>query len=349
VKIRPEFAENRLLYNFLSRHDCGRLIRAIDLFKSIASGAEENLDYGNLHVLNEYAGVPIGLPILGRIQHGWVVRNKSETYYTNNFMSTFVWSTKSLTWARDLGWRNFEAIGAPWLYLLENLKSDGWVPDSSGAKLNATIDELWIPGLHQVSIESGFDSDVSEFLSKANSSKAKIKLVLLSYIDFDRLPNNVRSLYPNLEIVTLGHRRGSSSSNSHLVRIFHLLMNSKKIVIDFPTSLALYAMSVGSQIEWLKNNSYEQGLTLCDKTQNLELKAILEGEIQDTDLLKRYSLKALGSENLKTPEEIRRIFRWDAYVPFKLVRLFHSIWIFLLLPKRTLQTIKSKSKGDFRL
>ena len=349
MKTRPEYAENRLLYNYLSRHHCGRLIRAIDLFKSIASGAEENLDYGNLHVLNEYAGVPIGLPILGRIQHGWVVRNRSETYYTNNFMSTFVWSTKSLNWARDLGWRNFEAIGAPWLYLLENLRSDGWIPDSLADKLNSSIDELWIPGLHQVSIESGFNSNVSEFLSMANASKAKIKVVLLSYIDFDRLPNNVRSLYPNLEIVTLGHRRGSSSSNSHLVRIFHLLMNSKKVIIDFPTSLALYAMSVGSQIEWLKNDPYKQGLRLCDKTQNLELRAILEGEIQDKDLLKKYSLKALGSENLKTPEEIRRIFRWDAYVRFKLVRLIHSIWIFLQLPIRTFQTIKSKSKGDFRL
>ena len=36
-------------------------------FETTFSGARENLDFGNLFIMNEYAEVPIGTKILGRL------------------------------------------------------------------------------------------------------------------------------------------------------------------------------------------------------------------------------------------------------------------------------------------
>jgi hypothetical protein len=110
--------------------------------KSLFVGADENVEYGHLFILNEYCMVKQGSRIAGRLPHGWDWGTKSRMSYLNNQIDIYCWSHESEDWAVEAGWRNVKAIGAPWLYMMKVIENLGWrVPEINS---NRTIDELWV-------------------------------------------------------------------------------------------------------------------------------------------------------------------------------------------------------------
>jgi hypothetical protein len=309
--IRSNYSkESRLLSLVKNRGHTG-LTRVVDLLESIIKGTNENIDYGNLYILNEYAGVPFGTKIVGRIQHGWAVGFRSGTAYANNFMDSYVWSENSEAWGISKGWKNMKAIGAPWLYLLEILERDGWLGKNLELTESRSIDQLWVYGLHSMSIDDGIERNLVEFLESARSAGKGNIAVLLSYTDFDVLSKATFDRFSDLQIITLGHRRNLSSANSHLYRLFDLLGNAKEVHLDFPSTLLLYAMTLNCEVYWIRNSSFTLAEKFAIEAENSILIELLGLEKINPYKYKQFAFDCLGKTSLKSPQDLRSIFGWS--------------------------------------
>ena len=276
-------------------------------------GARENLDFGNLYIMNEYAQVPMGTKILGRLQHGSVPLSVAKAGYNNNLHSTYVWNFQAEQFANSLGWGNFHTIGAPWIYLLELQKIMGLDQALVETCENRPIDELWIYANHSNYMDDGFESGLEAFLSEASKSSASEMAILLFWYDYIKLSPEIRNRYPQLKIITLGDRAKSSSANAHLFQLHNILTRSKSVVIDFPGTPFFYALSVGCKVTWLKNSDFASGLAEANSIENGELvKAMTEDVVLPSEY-QQLVCENLGLDHIKSPEEIRRLFHWNLH------------------------------------
>jgi len=290
-----------------------KFLKAETTIKAAWSGGVENRDYGHLHILNEYAGVEFDLPIMGRLQHGWYGLVREEHYYKNNLLPTFVWTRRAEESARDLGWTNYHAIGAPWLYLLKNLETWGISANSYPTNLRTT-DELWVFSLHSTSMKNDYgvdETDIYEFVCRAAASPASKKIVLLTEYDYYKYQLLDLKVPSSLSVVSLGPRTGDSSSFAHLHKLFFLLSNTKKVLVDYPTVLLFYALTIGCEVQWVRNRAY--GITYNEVSNhgNLEILKFMTDDHLKPELSLNFALKTLGADQLKTPNELRQLFHWD--------------------------------------
>jgi hypothetical protein len=286
----------------------------METVKATWSGGVENRDYGHLHILNEYAKVAFDRPIMGRLQHGWFGLVKEEHYYKNNLLPTFVWTNTAEKAARNSGWDNFYAIGAPWLYLLKNL--DTWGINSSAFSHNRRmIDELWVFSLHSTSMKNDYgvdENDIKEFINRAIDSNAKNKIVLLTEFDFYKFKQLRMTVPEGLTVISFGPRTGSNSSFSHLHKVFLLLTNTKKIMVDYVTVLIFYGLTVGCEVSWVKNRAYDLTLSEVLRENQLELLEMMSADTLKSSSHLEFALTTLGSDALKTPSELRSLLRWNS-------------------------------------
>jgi len=276
-------------------------------------GARENLDFGNLFIMNEYAQVPIGTKVLGRLQHGSVPLSVAQAGYNNNLHSTYVWNLQAERFAINLGWKNFHTIGAPWIYLLELQKSMGLDETLVNTLENRPIDELWIYANHSNYMDDGFESGLEAFLCAASQSHAVEKVILLFWYDYIKLPHEIRNRYPLLKIITLGDRAKCSTANAHLFQLHSILTRTKSVVIDFPGTPFFYALSVDCKIIWLKNSNFVSGLVDANLIENVELVKAMAEEVVMPSQYRQLVRDNLGLNHMKSPEEIRRLFHWNLH------------------------------------
>ena len=286
--------------------------RIFEMFFSFFGLSSENEAYGNLRIINEYAGVPDHTKLIGRIQHGWVSGKNSRTSINNNILDSFVWCSTAENACKQLGYNNVTAIGAPWLYLLENMKSRGF--GMNLASRPRGVGELWILGAHSVSLSKDIDrSRLYEFLEAAHCSPSEKKWVLLFYTDYYSLTESDFEKYSDLTIITaLGSRLKSSSADAHLYTIFFILLQANRLVLDVPTTALLYGFSLGCQIKWFKNASYRETLQSAIERSDLSILDLLEnGEQYTQEEGLEFAMRELGRENVKTPQDILYLFGWE--------------------------------------
>ena len=286
--------------------------RVYEILLSYFGFSSENEVYGNLRIINEYAQVPDHTRLIGRIQHGWVSGKNSRTSINNNILDSFVWSSTAENTCKNLGFKNVIAIGAPWLYLLENMKSRGF--GENLALVPRGIGELWILGAHSVSISKNRDqSRLYEFLEAAHNSPCRKKWVLLFYTDYYSLSKSDFEKYPDLVIITaLGSRLKSSSADAHLYTMFFILLQAEFLILDAPTTAILYGLSLGCRVKWFKNASYSETLQSAIERNDLSILNLLEnGEHFTQEEGFVFSMEELGHESIKSPQEIRSLFGWD--------------------------------------
>lgn len=291
-----------------------RAKKAKETLKATWSGGIENRDYGHLHILNEYAKVEFDRPIMGRLQHGWFGLVKEEHYYKNNLLPTFVWTNTAENSARNAGWSNFHAIGAPWLYLLKNLETWG-LNSTNFLHERRMIDELWVFSLHSTSMKNDYgvdENDLEEFISRAIASKANKKIVLLSEFDYYKFKELKMTVPESLTVLSFGPRTGDNSSFSHLHKVFLLLTNTKKIMVDYVTVLLFYGLSVGCEVSWVKNKAYDLTLSEVLRENQLELFEMMSEDTLQPSTYLEFALTTLGLNALKTPGELRSLLRWNS-------------------------------------
>ena len=346
--MRSNFTPDRAVGSTIKRLNSTFLLKSYFLNHEIFFSSDkysENIDYGNLFILNEFAEVPLGTKVIGRIQHGWAAGHKSGTPYLNNFIDTFVWSKESEKWARSKKWDNFHAIGAPWLYLLELLKRDGWDTKKENFE-NRQIDELWVYGAHSMSTDQLLESDLFDFLNTAKNSSAKNRIVLLSYTDYDKLKKDDFDYFQDMKIVTLGHRRNLASSNSHLFRLFDLLSNVKVVHIDHPSTLLLYAISVGCAINWVKGKAFSTAVSEARAKGLKSLTSLYEVNFLESGKFMDFADQELGKTSLRSPAELRELFNWRLNKSSKIRNAKRKLTTFLLLPYRACRIFTLKSNRD---
>jgi hypothetical protein len=343
--IRSNYSKESRLLTFFKKRGHKNLVRAVDLLEGIVKGTNENIDYGNLYILNEYAGVPFGTKISGRIQHGWAAAFKSGTALENNFLDSYVWSENSEAWAITRGWKNIKAIGAPWLYLLSILERDGWLGKMLEQTESRTIDQLWVYGNHSLSIDDGIERDLVEFLESARSRGKGNIAVLLSYTDFDVLSKATFDRFADLQIFTLGHRRNLSTANSHLYRLFDLLRNTKEVHLDFPSTLLLYAITLNCEVYWVHNSSFTLAKQIAIEVDNSILIEILGLVKINPSKYKEFAYDCLGKESIKSPEELRSIFGWSEAGLGLLQKIRRKTSALAALPYRFTKIFIMKPKG----
>jgi|688.fasta_scaffold456906_2 hypothetical protein len=298
-------------------------------------GSPENKVYGNSAILNHFADLA-NRPISGRLQHGWPAHSPEGLYYQNDYLPSFVWTYEAERAATQKGWKNFRAIGAPWLYLLSILENDGWdVSESNNSDENDK--SLWVYGRHALGSDNSEKNRLLDFLALADSKATSVDYCLLYFEDFDMLTANERLQFKYLRIVTLGQRSSSFISDSHLVRIFHLLRSVGTLKIDHPSTLVLYALTLGLQIDWIRNSVWEDAVDKSKKLGLVELNALMYATPGESNQHKAFALRNLGLESIKSKGELRLILGakngWDQLVsisirpikiivefPFKLLR-----------------------------
>ena len=306
-------------------------------FIAIWIGSPENRVYGNSAILNHYAGVS-NRRIRGRLQHGWPAHSPQGLYYKNDYLTTYLWNEESEIAAKSFGWQNFTSIGAPWLYLLRILEHDGWrtSPDKNYSPSNRS---LWVYGRHLLGAQSSASEELLAFLRKANLEAAPGDFCLLYFEDFDSLSFIEKSQFENLQIVTLGQRSSSFISDSHLVRLYHLLKTVSQVNIDHPSSLVLYALSLDVRIFWLRNTTWQKALEVARENRISDLEEFLSSSPEDSLEFKSYALKKLGVSSLKSEIELRRSLLWEYSIKNSTILTWIYVKTLLSLPKKFLSLI----------
>jgi len=312
------------------------------IFQNLAAiwiGSPENVVYGNSAVLSHFAGVN-HRRVPGRLQHGWPAHARDGLYYKNEFLFTYVWRASTEQAANERGWNNFRAIGAPWLYLLKILEADGWDiskrnPDDNQGSV------LWVYGRHSLEVSHGDNSRLIQFLTEANANSNDKDVCLLYFEDFDSLSARDFALFPNLEIVTLGQRSSSFVSDSHLVRLFHLLRASREIRIDHPSTLVLYALTLDVNINWIRDSSWDESLEVAQELGLRDLVDLMKSTPSSSKLFRSFAFDHLGEESLKNRDELKEILGWGNGFQEFLGGIFSPILTLVSFPGRALRNFRN--------
>ena len=319
-----------------------KLGKFLELLRTNRTGATENQDYGNAAILAEYCGVSINCYFQGRLQHGWAPYSASESYYLNDYSRTFVWSKKSRDAANNLGWRNFYDIGAPWLYLQALLERDGWGTWSSLRHESSQHKELWVYGNHSDLAQGDIQPELRNFILRAKEN-LNPKTVLLQCRDYDTLRTHDPKILLGIDVLTLGQRTNSVSAQSHLFRLYDLLREHKKLVIDWPSTLLLYAITMGCEIEFIKNDNLATAIQLANKVDDFELEAILSTSFHSSGSLETYGVTKLGKNSVKSPNELAKLIEWHS--PGLSSNLNSLINVPLVVSKIGVSTIRNSLRG----
>jgi hypothetical protein len=316
-----------------------------DAFSTLFLGAAENNDFGNLGILNSYAGNKKKKRIMGRLMHGWAYEEPiTMTYYKNNFFKTFVWTSKAQSVADKLMWKNFIAIGAPWLYLTSQIEKNGW-PVSSEMKIPGS--ELWIFANHANLPDVIQKEALLEFLSAAISSDSSNRIVLLSHFDFIYFQSFLKDEFKDLKVITLGERRFTLQAESHLYNLFQLICRAQIVVLDCPTTALLYAGHLECKIRWFKGLHFLAIQEQLKTYQNDKLVEYMKMESLEGPSFKNYCLEQLGVESQKSCEELRNIFGWNSRLGFFRNHSKYLFSTFIGFPKAII-TRRPNSVAEYR-
>jgi hypothetical protein len=80
-------------------------------------------------------------------------------------------------------------------------------------------------------------------------------------------------------------------------------------VIDHPSTLVLYALSMRKRVVWLRNSAYIKIISLLENMQDETIVSVMKGEKSSTDELESYALEQLGADNLKSKSELRSLIK----------------------------------------
>jgi hypothetical protein len=274
---------------------------------SIIRGEKENYDFGHASVFQEYAYVSQKQSLQGRYQHGWIALPEID-FWKNNLVTTYVWNDEVLSLAKKRNWTNFHSIGSSWLYFLEIMERNGlYQKQKTGTEL---YEELWVYGNHSTFSNETALLEMENFVANAIDSKVVKKAIVLYYLDYAAILQKYPDLQEKIQVFTLGSRRDSFFADSHFTNLFWILNQTRLVVTEYPTSMVCYAISLGVDVKWFKNNSFREALEKATSIRQHDLVLLMSGEYAYSDDFIGYVNRVLGKDIMKSPEEIRDYFKW---------------------------------------
>jgi hypothetical protein len=283
-------------------------MKAYSGFRTLFFGEKSNYDFGTAEILMEYSNVSLEKKMRGRYQHGWYILPKKE-FWINDYLPTYVWSKFMLEFAHSRGFHNFVAIGSSWLYFLELLKNRGLYDLTELRKGN--LEELWVYGGHSTDSYSADSERLLEFLKCVRESQSPSKLLLLYDLDYQRISSIINVQDLGVGVVSIGPRNSSFYSKAHFFNLFHILTDSQLVVTNYPTSIVCYALSLGKDVRWHKDDDFNDASLSVDLYGSESLIEMMQLEIIPAIAYRPQALRELGSESLKSPEELRSLLLWN--------------------------------------
>jgi hypothetical protein len=314
------------------------LVRFVRTIKTVLIGSPENSVYGHQRIMAEFAALDSNTKARGRIQHGWVPQNILRHSYTNCYVTSFVWSKYSEIESQKLGWSNIYAIGAPWLYFLKNIEQLQTLSINQDSSYK--YDELWVYGNHSVDIHSQSEA-LCQYLKFVSLSSNKRKAVLLYYTDYQSLKLNKNMVFEGLDLHTLTTSRNKSiSADSLYYSLYHLLSQSKKVIVDHPTSLLLYALSLNKAVD-IVYKSHGSKFLQKRLTKTSDLMLIGLGHLTNEQNIREFALRELGQDCMRSQQDISRLLFCQGR-KFSISILTFRILDFIKIPINIFRTIKGK-------
>lgn len=276
-----------------------------------------NGHYSHRSILNRYAGVAEGTPLPGLLQHGWnhdlgAVRGDVRIPAPDPF---FCWNRRNLEHCQRAGFGHAVALGAPFLYL-----PPAAPPRPTPRSLIAVPLHSW----EKVKIQQDFEA-YAESLAQIAGAFSQVTVSLYWY-DFQDPANRAVFERRGMEVVTVGARDNNpqflADQRALLGRFSHVTSNRVQTGLFYALALGLRGFLYGPPMG--VEDRIDRTGELFDAWQRREFPA-LDWERFGDDDLRWLGERELGSEFLRTPEELRALLQWE---PGERLALERRCWAF---------------------
>jgi hypothetical protein len=260
--------------------------------------------YGHAHIMARYADLPRPFMIWGYLQHGW---NLLDGFAVGTRIvpgvPLFVWSDAVARRGWAMGRRDYRVIGSAWAYLLD------LEPQPETAQREGTIfypfhgwEGQEVTGDHQQMLKT---------LQEVEEGPITVCL----YWNEHRVPA-IREVYEKAGCRVISHGlRGfnyAGTDERFLYKQLAELRAHRRVVSNRLSSAIFYGASVGCEV-----GVYGDPMVLQDEhpafggVQRQErLWPELHQERVPQELIETVTAQELGLGHVRSPEEIRELFRW---------------------------------------
>ncbi len=278
-------------------------------FRGLYKGEISNYDFGHAEILMEFARVDQRKRLKGRYQHGWYAFPERD-FWINDYLPTYVWSSDMVHKANSRNFKNFQAVGSSWLYFLELLSRRGLL--QLGNLKGGKIEEIWVFGSHSTKTHDAMMERLINFVLQAQASKASSKILLLYELDYQRVGEYIDLSQIKIPIMSLGPRSSSFYSKAHFFNLYHILVSAGLVVTNYPTSLVCYSLSLNKDIRWFKDEDFRDALHCVGLFGSSNLRDMMELDYVTAGDYKNFAMSELGFDSMRTPEELRDLFKWNS-------------------------------------
>ncbi|KGN36921.1 hypothetical protein [Knoellia subterranea] len=201
--------------------------------------------YGHSHILARYCGLPQVHPprIRGYLQHGWNVGdgwNPQHEFFDGAWRWT--WSDAPRRRGHILGRRNYQAIGAPWLYLLDLEPDLGVVPEEEREGTLFFLFHGWEGGK--------IEGDHKRLIDEIRETEPGPVTFSLYYTEYERPEIRNSYLDAGFDVVSFGKRGFAyeGTDRRFLFRQLKALRKHKRVAANRLATAVFYGASVGCDV-----------------------------------------------------------------------------------------------------
>ena len=280
----------------------------------------ENHVYGHSNILAGYCGLDPLIPpaIPGVLQHGWNAFDGFTPHLSQlDALQRFVWSRRAERLGRRISPRVYNAIGAPWMYLLSTLDN-----------LLDTRSQISAPRSTII-----YPSHSNEFapllLDHENNARFYLELehgrdvtVVLYWTEYEDM--KIREIYESLGLRTITHGRRafeySGGVDSILLSQYKEIVKHERIVSNKLTTALLYGASLGLQVEIAGDSGDIHIPGLEQKARNVFGEIFYEklapflflGKPAEHSTMFEFAMSELGYDCLLDPIQLTELFGWGS-------------------------------------
>lgn len=246
----------------------------------------ENDAYGHRGILSDYCSKGHKIPVFGRIQHGWGV----GSYWDDDRIPSFVWSKNIENSARQLGFKNFFTIGAPFLYMK-------WHQNES--KVSKKMPLLVVPHSTFTQPNRFTAKSFLRFSAKVLSEVENKPRFLFYWKD---LTPEIQTICEKLGITSLTAGDGiyGADKEAFLYKVRSYINESSEVISGELGSTLFYAAYLGKKIRLLDQNANIANL-------RKPIEEIIRSKNVSDEEKNAVCLEEIGLQQKKTPEELLEI------------------------------------------
>ncbi len=271
----------------------------------------DNNWYGHRSILARFCNIK-DQPIFGTLQHGWFTAHPKILFSNRKIklFKYFCWNSEFRRKANSIGFKNFYAIGSPFLYLC---KLKGFNYDTYNNQGEGTI---------------LFPSKTTYDEKRFNTDEDLIKIAIKNYpppyavsLFHSDQTSDLVNLYKNYGFKILGF--GKRTDSDFLDQFYDAVMKKKYVLSNEPSTAILYSMYLGkkchinldsSKINKLSLKPYARVKNFLNSDKLLsDYKLILKGQLSLKEQFEIAKFQ-LGYDDLLNQAELIKILGWSNFI-----------------------------------